>query len=102
MDNNQSYELVLIDGKYEGNFDRIDIENEDDNKRCERLMPNNDKNDQLTIYKITFSIDKSSCNKFSWWKILLIIIGSFIFIIAILIMILYINKPLRRKILPFR
>lgn len=101
INSNKSFELILIDGKFEGDFSSIDILSPSSPEICEVIIPELKKNLEKSLYSSTFKIDKSNCSKFKWWIALLITFGILIVIAGILLVIVYGVKPLRQKFLPF-
>src|SRR5690606_13559539 len=86
---------------FKGNFSSIDIIKPSDSKYCEIIVPHEKTNSDKTLYKVTFSIDKSNCSKFKWWMILLIVVGILLVITLVFIISVYKIKSLREKIFPY-
>lgn len=96
---NDEYDLKIIQGKYDGRFDGINVEISKEVTDCKKI-------DSSLIYKenesvhALFKLNKSQCG-LKWWVILLICEGILIVIIIFVLFVIF-NKTFRRKILPFR
>ena len=102
IEENGSFEYILIEGKYNGSFDSIYLIVPSNNS-CEKIESKFSDNKDNEKYSIIFSIDKSSCSsKMKWWIILLICIGILIILVIIFIIISLKSKRFRQIILPYR
>lgn len=93
----KKYEYIIIDGSYEGKFSNLKILN--DKKVCEKI--NGVLKEKESVYSAILTVDNSGCKGIKWWAVLLIVIGISAIIISIFIVVVLMNKDLRRKILPF-
>lgn len=97
---NSSFEIVIIDGKYEGSFRNVNVQFPDGSEYCEKIIASI--KEYPNKLSMVFSIDDSECSEgIKWWVILLICEGIVIFLIIVLL-ILFTVKPIRSYVLPFK
>lgn len=102
---NGEYEMIIVSGKYNGTFDNIKIELNDDIKSCEKLISKQKENQDKTLLSVTFTIDSSSCksgkNNVTMWIIIGVCIGVALLVIVAIIVVLK-SKTIRRKVFPYQ
>lgn len=91
---NNRYEYIIIDGKYQGSFDHIELKKPSDSEKlCEEIKASF--NEEKDKYILILSVE-STCSKLKWWIILLIVIGILIVLSTGFIILALNNKNLRR------
>lgn len=98
---NSSFEIVIIDGKYEGSFRNVNVQFPDGSEYCEKIIASI--KEYPNKLSMVFSIDDSECSEgIKWWVILLICEGIVIFLIIVLLILFFTVKPIRSYVLPFK
>lgn len=99
IQSNESFEIVIIKGPYQGSFDDVNIQTPKNLNYCEKINPKTKEyTDKLAM---VFPIDNSGCS-LKWWIILLICEGIFFVTILVSIILVLKIKRIRRCVLPFR
>lgn len=98
---NSSYEIIIIEGSFEGYFKNVNFQAPDTIDNCEMIIGSmKEYNERLSM---VFSIDDSGCSKgVKWWVILLICEGVVFLVLIIGIILTYTVKPIRDYVLPFK
>lgn len=98
--NNELYELIIVDGDYEGDIEAVLFQFSSDKiTNCEKIVTEKKRGDnQLSII---FTVDSSNCG-IKWWVIFIICIGCLILIGIVAVILILKVKRIRYYILPYR
>lgn len=89
----------LVQGEYSGSFDEIKLAQY--SKTCERIAF--DQHIQDKLYYLNFFIDDSECaGVFSWWVILLIVLGGILVLATIAVILIFKVERISMVVFPYR